>query len=91
MTGSARLSGHITVHDGKPASTAVVELHNASGDVVDQVRVDENGFYRYHVSPAKWSLRVWDGHGHSGEAEVTVAEGEQKVLDLALTEPAGGH
>ena len=91
MTPSATLTGHVTVHDGKAATTAVVELHNAGGDVVDQVQVDDNGFYRYHVSPAKWSIRVWDGHGHSAEAETTVSEGEQKVLDVALSEPPGGH
>lgn len=91
MKSSTRLSGDITVHGGKPATTAVVELHNADGDVVDQVRVDDNGFYRYYVSPGKWSLKVWDGHGHSAHAEVTIAEGEQKVFDLDLDEPAGGH
>ena len=91
MTPSAKLSGHITVHGGKPATTAVVELHNAGGDVVDQVRVDDSGLYQYNVSPAKWSLRVWDGHGHSGRGQVTVSEGEEKVLDIELSEPSGGH
>ena len=90
MTPSTKLSGHVTVH-GHPATSATVELHNATGDVVDQVRVNDEGFYRYFLSPAKWSLRVWDEHGHSAQAEVTLSDGEEKVLDIALSEPPGGH
>lgn len=85
------LSGRITVHGDKPATTAVVEIHNSQGDVVDQIAVDEEGRYRYHLSPSTWSLRVWDAHGHRGEVEVTLTEGQDEVLDLDLEEPEGGH
>ena len=84
------LSGRVTAH-GHPAAGAVVELHNAAGDVVDEVMVDDDGRYSYHVSPAKWSVKVWDRAGHTGSANAEVAEGEDKVLDVALGEPEGGH
>ncbi len=87
-----KLSGRITVHGGeKTARSAVVELHNAAGDVVDQVMVDDEGRYTYHVSPGSWTLNVWDEHGHRGRAEVTMEEGKDKSFDVDLEEPEGGH
>jgi Carboxypeptidase regulatory-like domain len=90
MTPKSKLSGHVTVHGGA-ADSATVEIHNATGDVIDQVRVDDAGFYRYHLSSGQWTLRVWDAHGHAGKAEVTLADNEEKVVDIELDEPAGGH
>ena len=80
------LSGRVTLPNNEPARTAVVELHNATGDVVDQVQVDDDGVYRYHVSAASWKIRVWDAHGHSARTEAQVADGEDKELDIELTE-----
>jgi Carboxypeptidase regulatory-like domain len=89
---TVKLFGSVTVHDGaKPAKTAVVELRNAGGDIVDQVQVDADGRYTYHLAPGEWSLNVWDSHGHRGRVTVTVAEGEERKLDLDLEEPEGGH
>ena len=78
------LSGRVTLPGGEPAATAVVELHNATGDVVDQVQVDDEGVYRYHLSSSTWKLRAWDAHGHGARAEATVEEGEDKRLDIEL-------
>ena len=85
------LYGRVTVHGSKPARGAVVELHNSQGDIVDQIAVDDEGRYTYHLSPASWKLRVWDAHGHTGAAEVDLSEDEDKQLDLDLEEPEGGH
>ena len=79
------LSGRVTLPNNEPARTAVVELHNATGDVVDQVQVDDEGIYRYHVSAAKWALRAWDGRGHEARAETSVKDGEDKKVDIELT------
>lgn len=84
------LSGRILVH-GEPAKNATVELHNASGDVVDQIQVDDDGKYTYHLSPGEWSLNVWDAYGHRGAAQVTLGEDDDKVVDIDLEEPEGGH
>jgi hypothetical protein len=87
-----KLTGKITVHGGaKPASTAVVELHNSSGDVIDQVMVDDEGRYIYHLVAGRWHLRVWDAHGHRGETEVELDASEDTECDLDLEEPVGGH
>lgn len=85
------LKGRITVHGDKAATTATVELHNAAGDVVDQVQVDDDGGYTYHLSSGRWGLNIWDAHGHRGRAEIELAEGEDKRVDVDLEEPAGGH
>ncbi|MGH2755965.1 MAG: carboxypeptidase-like regulatory domain-containing protein [Actinomycetota bacterium] len=89
---TTKLAGRITVHGGeKPATTAVVELHNATGDIVDQVRVDDDGRYVYHLAPGTWSLTVWDSHGHRGSGDAILGDGEEKTLDIDLQEPEGGH
>ena len=53
------VSGRITLHGSKPARTATVELHNASGDVVDQVQTDDDGRFAYHLVAGEWSVWVW--------------------------------
>ena len=79
----SKVSGKVLVHDA-PASGATVELHNATGDVVTQVMVDDDGAYAFHVSEGTWSLNAWDAHGHRGTAPVTLAEGEEKTVDVVL-------
>ena len=85
-----KLTGRITVHGDKPATSAVVEVHNSQGDVVDQVQVDADGRFTYHLSEGSWSLNVWDAHGHRGTKEVTLTDDDQNA-DLDLHEPEGGH
>ena len=79
------LSGTVKVHGGEPAN-AVVEVLNARGDVLDQVRVDQEGSYRYHLGAGMWTLRAWDAHGHRGRAEVQLGETDMS-FDLDLDEP----
>jgi hypothetical protein len=87
-----KLMGRITVHGGeKVARTAVVELHNSGGDVVDQVQVDDDGRFTYHLAAGTWTLNVWDAHGHRGKAQVQLVDGEDRDLDIDLEEPEGGH
>ncbi|MEA2447162.1 MAG: hypothetical protein QOK47_799 [Actinomycetota bacterium] len=88
---SSKLTGRITVHGDKPADTAVVEIHNSQGDVVDQVQVDADGRYTYHLSAGNWSLNVWDNHGHRGRTTVELTEGSDQKVDLDLDEPEEGH
>ena len=85
------LRGQVTAN-GEPAVSAVVELHNSQGDVLDQVQVDDAGAYIYHLVPGRWKLNVWDAHGHRGTAAVTIDEGdEDTILDVDLTEAEGSH
>jgi hypothetical protein len=85
----SKLTGQVTVHD-QPATTAVVEIHNSEGNVVDQVQVDGEGRYTYHLSAGRWTLRVWDAFGHRGSGEVAMGD-DDVALDVALEEPEGGH
>ena len=85
------LRGTVTAH-GEPAVSAVVELHNSQGDVLDQVQVDGQGAYIYHLVAGQWKLNVWDAHGHRGTADVAIEEGdEDTVVDVALDESEGNQ
>ena len=79
----ATLTGRVTVN-GEPVPTAVIELHNSQGDVVDQVQANDDGRYTYHLSPGDWVLNVWDAQGHRGRRGVTIAEQDTNVdIELA--------
>ena len=85
-----KLHGRITVHGDKPATSAVVELHNSQGDTLDQVQVDADGNYIYHLVAGDWVLNVWDAHGHRGTSKVELGE-DDLVVNVDLDEPEGGH
>jgi hypothetical protein len=78
------ISGKVTGEGGTPARDAVVELYNATDDVVTQVTVDEQGRYRFHVAEGLWQLRAWDPHGHRGQGQANVSSGDDTDLDVAL-------
>ena len=80
---AARLSGRV-VAGGASVSTAVVELRNGAGDVVDQIQVNDAGEFTYHLSTGTWQLQAWDNEGRRGRAEISVSEGESKTIDLDL-------
>jgi hypothetical protein len=80
------VSGRVTRTGGGAASDAVVELHNATHDVVDQVTVDDDGRYVYHLARGKWLLRAWDARGGRARAVVELAADEDKTLNLELGE-----
>jgi hypothetical protein len=83
-----KLSGTVTVHGDVSASSTVVEIHNADGDIVDQVQADTDGRFTFHLSPGVWSLRAWDNAGHRARGRVTLSdEGDRIVaLDLQVSE-----
>jgi len=81
------LSGRVLGRGGDPAPDAVVELHNSSGDVVDQVRVDSTARYRFHLSEGVWFLRSWDSSGGRAAGRAVLGTREDVNLDLNL-EPA---
>ena len=72
--------------EGIPARIATVELLNRTGDVIDQERVDDLGHYRYHLAPGHWSLNAYDERGHRAQASFSLAEGEDRSLDIELVE-----
>ena len=81
---SLKVSGRVTF-DGAAAPSAVVEVHNATGDVVDQVQVDSDGRFTYHLAPGSWSLVAWDAHGHRGRREVILVD-EDESIDVPLVQ-----
>jgi hypothetical protein len=68
------LSGTVLLADGKPATNAVVELHNSGGDVVDQTQVDQRGRYGFHVCPESWRVVGWDAQGNRWRGAAQVAD-----------------
>ena len=80
---AARLSGRV-VTGGAAVTTAVVELRNGAGDVVDQIQVNDAGEFTYHLSSGTWRLHAGDNEGRRGRAEFSVSEGESKTIDLDL-------
>lgn len=74
-----KLTGTVTVSGGKPALGAVVELHNSSGDVLDQVRVDDDGLFTYHLVAGEWRLNCWDAEGHRAVETISLGDDDGRV------------
>lgn len=86
-----KLTGRVTIPNGKPAFGSTVELHNATGDVVDQIVVDDDGRFTYHLAPGTWNMRAWDNRGHRGAAQITLEEGDELEVGLELDESEGAQ
>lgn len=86
---STTLSGTVTRPTGEPAQTATVELHNSSGDILDQIVCDSQGRFRYHLSPGEWRLFVWDSAGGRAEVSVELQKDEETAVDIGLRATAG--
>jgi hypothetical protein len=78
------VAGRVTRRDGEAAADAVVEVRNAGGDIVDQVKVDDRGGYVYHLRQGTWGLLAWDARGGRAKKMVNLAHGEDMVVDMEL-------
>ena len=78
------LSGRVTVRGGALAVPAVIEVSNSNGDVIDQVQVDDEGSYRYYLSPGLWFLRAWNAHGQRASKTITLEKKGEETLDIDL-------
>ncbi|MGH2752223.1 MAG: carboxypeptidase-like regulatory domain-containing protein [Actinomycetota bacterium] len=91
---STTLSGTVTRPTGEPAQTATVELHNSSGDILDQIVCDNEGRFRYHLSPGVWRLFVWDPQGGRAEVKLQLQKDEDAAVSIdlgaAATQDGGG-
>jgi hypothetical protein len=74
-----KLTGVVSIAGGAPAPGAVVELHNSSGDVLDQVRVDDHGAFAFHLVTGEWSLHCWDAEGHRAMETVSLDDDDHQV------------
>jgi uncharacterized protein (DUF1684 family) len=64
-------------------SAATVELINSTGDLVDQIRVPDEGAFVLHVSRGTWRLRAYDQEGRRGDVTVDVHNADVDVqVDL---------
>lgn len=79
----AKVSGRVMLPGNEPAQSATVEVLNSAADVVDQVVVDDQGAFRYHLAPGNWQLNAYDPHGRRGGAQINLGDDDQEVtLDL---------
>ena len=79
------LRGTVTLETGEPARTATVELHNSSGDVLDQIVCDDEGHFIYHLVPGSWRLRVWDQQGGRAEISVQLDKDQDAAVSIGLS------
>lgn len=68
------IEGLATAQRQTPVGGITVELINQTGDIVDQVRVDDEGRFTLHVSPGTWKLRAYDPNGQRGETSVSIED-----------------
>jgi hypothetical protein len=59
-------------------------LVNATGDIVDQVQVNEEGGFVLNVSPGSWKVRGYDPQGQRGETTVSITQ-DDVAVQLSLT------
>ena len=85
---STTLRGTVTRGSGEPARTATVEVHNSSGDVLDQIVCDDEGRFRYHLVPGSWHLRVYDPQGGRAEMNVHLDKDEDAAVSIDLVQAA---
>jgi len=79
-----KVEGLVTRRDGR-AGTGTVEVHNVSGDIVDQIRIADGGSFIYYLSPGVWTFFTYDAEGHRGNAQVALDEGDTAVhVDLEI-------
>jgi hypothetical protein len=74
-----KVEGIVKYEDGRLATEATVEVHNSTGDIVDQLRTADGGAFTYYLCPGPWNFFTYDGEGHRGNARVTLAEGDAAV------------
>jgi hypothetical protein len=81
-----KVLGSVRVRSFGAARSATIEVHNSTGDVVDQVRTNDDGGFIYYLSPGTWAFRVWDAWGHRGRGEITLTEEDEATkLDLEIS------
>lgn len=80
-----KVVGLVRHRDGSVPSGATVEVHNSVGDVVDQIRLTEDGSFIYYLCPGKWTFMTYDGGGHRGNQEVALDEEDASIsIHLAI-------
>lgn len=68
------IKGQVISERETPIGGTTVELINRTGDIVDQIRVDDEGRFALHVARGTWRLRAYDPQGQRGETSVTIQE-----------------
>jgi hypothetical protein len=81
-----KVLGFVRVRSFGAARAATIEVHNSVGDVVDQVRTNDEGGFTYYLTPGTWAFRAWDAWGHRGSGEITLSDDEDTAnLDLEIS------
>jgi hypothetical protein len=78
-----QLTGYVRLAGGSPPPAATVEVLNAGGVVVDQVRVGEDGGFTFHLTRGRWSFFAYDPEGHRARGQLAISD-DDRVADLTL-------
>lgn len=71
------------IHNGCAVGTGYARLLNAGGDFVAEVRLGEDGGFRFFAAPGGWTVRVLAPHGVRVDRPVSAGYG--RVADLEIT------
>ncbi len=92
LEAGARLTGHIVLADGQPATSATLTLRKPEMNTArpPSAFTDEKGLYRLTAPEGSWEVEVELGPGHleALPEKVTLVAGQETRLDV--TEPSGG-
>jgi hypothetical protein len=79
----AIVQGKVT-KDGAPLAVGYARLLNTGGDFVAEVRLGEDGGFRFFAAPGDWTLRVLAPGGISTDRGVSAATGEIREVEVAV-------
>ena len=69
---------------GAPASGAYVRVLDGGGEFTGEQRTGDDGRFRFNLSPGRWSVVAFAAGGERTVQEVTLADGEDRTLDVGL-------
>jgi hypothetical protein len=74
-----KVTGTVKLTNGSAVVGATVEVHNSTGDTVDQIRTTGDGTFTYYLSPGEWTFKTYDTMGHRGTEGVILNDGDATV------------
>jgi Protein of unknown function (DUF1416) len=72
------------VHEGAPVSTGYARLLGTGDEFVAEVRLGDDGGFRFFAAPGSWTLRVLAPGGLRAERSVAADYGQVTKVDITV-------